>query len=353
MTVRFLLVLLAASLPNAGCQSNDATPEPVATSLPTVREQTVAKPVAAAAIDPTPYVLLVSFDGMRSDAIGATETPVLDRLIRTGSYQANGFAELPPVTLPNHSSMVTGLSVLHHGVFLNTTLPDRISSTTIFDVAKEAGMGIGFFVTKGKLTFLCPDETATVIKVVGDVDLIADELIKAVAENDLHLVFLHFGEPDGAGHTHGWMSEPYLEQVTRDDAALGRVLDAYGEKGLLDQLLVLVTADHGGHDKTHWMNTPEDRHVPFIFNGPTIAAGRTLYEPRRPMDVAATALDYLGLPLDIARDGVPAKEAYADFQPPPPSEPASLFGVPCGPFPILMIAPMAAFFLAARRPRGR
>ncbi len=353
MTLRFLLVLLATSLSSAACQSNDVTTEPVAAKPTKDREQIVVKPVTAATIDPTPYVLLVSFDGLRADAIAATDTPVLDRLIQTGSYQEKALAELPPVTLPNHASMVTGLSILHHGVILNMTLPDHISSPTIFDVAKEAGMGVGFFVNKGKLTFLCPDETATVIKVIGDVDLIADELVKTIAETDLHLVFLHFGEPDGAGHTHGWMSDPYLEQVTRDDAALGRVLDAYGEKGLRDQLLVIATADHGGHDNTHWMNIPEDRHVPFILNGPTIASGRTLYEPRRPMDAAATALDYLGLPIDIARDGVPVREADVDYEPPLPSEPSALFGIPCGPFPVLMAAPMAVFFLAARRGRGR
>ncbi len=349
MTIKLLLALLTVSLSTVACQSNDATAKPLTTKSTITSQPPITKPVTAAEIDPTPYVLLVSFDGLRPDAIGATDTPVLDRLIQTGSYQSKALAELPPVTLPNHTSMVTGLSVLHHAVFLNTTLPGKVSSTTIFDVADSAGMRVGFFVNKGKLTYICKEEIATVFKVIGDVDLIADEVVKAVAESDMHLVFLHFGEPDGAGHTHGWMSDPYFTQVSRADAALGRVLDAYGEKGLLDQLLVIVTADHGGHDRTHWMATPEDRHVPFILNGPTIASGRTLYEPRRPMDMAATALDYLGLPLDSARDGEPVKEAAVDFQPPAPSEPAALFGVPCGPFPILMAAPMAVFYLGMRR----
>ncbi len=342
-------MLLTLSLSSASCRSDDPEPKPATPKPATTQAQPEAKPITAVEIDPTPYVLLVSFDGLRPDAIPATHTPVLDRLIQTGSYQSKGLAELPPVTLPNHASMVTGLSIMHHSVIVNSTIPGKIPSTTIFDVAHAAGMRLGFFVNKGKLTFLCKEEITTVYKVSGDVDLLADETVKAVAENDMHLVFLHFGEPDGAGHTHGWRSDPYLVQVSRGDAALGRVLDAYGEKGVLDQLLVIVTSDHGGHDRTHWMPTPEDRHVPFILNGPTIAAGRTLHEPRRPMDMAATALDYLGLPLDSASDGVVAKEAAVDFQPPPTGEPAALFSIPCGPFPILMAAPMAAFYLGMRR----
>jgi len=353
MTIRFLLVLLIASVSSAACRSDDAAAPPITTGTPTIQQQPTVRPVTAVEIDSARHVLLVSFDGLRPDAIPATDTPVLDRLIQTGSYHPKCLAEFPPVTLPNHTSMVTGLSVLHHAVILNIDLPGHVSSTTIFDVAKAAGLRVGFFVSKGKLTYLCKEETAAAFKFNGKMDPLVDEVVQAIAEKDLQLVFLHFGEPDGTGHKHGWMSEQYLEKVSLGDAALGRVMDAYREKGLLDQLLVIVTSDHGGHDKTHWRDIPEDRNVPFILNGPTIASGRTLQETRRPMDVAATALDYLGLPLDSARDGKPVKEASVDFQPPASNEPAALFGVPCGPFPILMATPMALFYLGTRRGRCR
>ncbi|MCZ6683577.1 MAG: alkaline phosphatase family protein, partial [Planctomycetota bacterium] len=63
--------------------------------------------------------------GLRPDAIETAGATVLLDLIAGGSFQATAVNEIPPVTLPNHASMVTGQSVARHGVLLNTDLPGR------------------------------------------------------------------------------------------------------------------------------------------------------------------------------------------------------------------------------------
>jgi len=297
-------------------------------------------------------VLLVSCDGLRPDAIPMGTTPVMQRLMDSGSYQLTASAELPPVTLPNHTSMVTGRSVPHHGVFFNVGMTGRVSSQTIFDVAKAANLSVGFFANKGKLSFLCEEGSVDAWRIVGGVDELTTEVVNAVGAMDLRLMFVHFGEPDGAGHREGWMSEPYLTQIGRVDAALGRILDALEAKGVLDETLVIVTADHGGHDKTHFLNIPEDRRIPFILNGPGIAEGRVLCEQVRTMDAAATALDFLGLPTDVAADGKVVREAAVDFVQPECVEPIPTLDLSCGPVPILLLAPMmVGIILRGRRHR--
>ena len=99
-------------------------------------------------VAPARRVVIISCDGLRPDAIDAANATVMQGLIATGSYQATCLNEMPPVTLPNHSSMLTGLGVARHGVWENTALPGRIDRTTIFDVARTAGLRIGFFVSK-------------------------------------------------------------------------------------------------------------------------------------------------------------------------------------------------------------
>lgn len=308
-----------------------------------------ANAAGASVVTTADRVLLVSCDGLRPDAIPATDTPVMQRLIETGSYQATALAELPPVTLPNHTSMVTGQSIANHGVLFNSSRPGRVSSQTIFDIAKAAGLSVGFFASKGKLSYLCEEGSVDVWRIVSNEDALTDDVIEAVSNQDLRLMFVHFGEPDGAGHRHGWMSETYLEQVARVDAALGRILDALDDKGVLDQTLVIVTSDHGGHDKTHFLNTPEDRFVPFILNGPDIAPGRVLCEQLRPMDAAATALGFLGLSTDITTDGKIVAEACIDFEQPPCEASAPMLGLPCGPLPALFLVPPVAMLFYRRR----
>ncbi|MCA9256659.1 MAG: alkaline phosphatase family protein [Phycisphaerales bacterium] len=284
-------------------------------------------------------VMIVSFDGLRPDAISAENAPTIQALIDGGAYQSAGLAEIPAATLPNHASMVTGLSILSHGVFVNVTIEGRIVHETIFDVARAHGVSSGFFANKTKLGYLCAEGDADVRVITGDVDDIANECANAIRERDLRLIFLHFGEPDGAGHSQGWMTAPYLTQVKRVDAAFSRVLDALAEREFRDETLLILTADHGGHDKTHGFPIPEDQHVPFILNGPGIASGRTLTNITRPMDAAATALARLELPTASARDGRDVAEAREDFTPDDNAgdDPAVMLGALCGPFPWMFL----------------
>ncbi len=299
----------------------------------------------------TSRVMIVSFDGLRPDAISEASAPTLWSLIESGSYQPAALAEIPAVTLPNHSSMLTGLAILSHGVFINVTAPGRIEHPTVFDVSREHSVSSGFFVNKGKLGYLCADGDADFRRIKGDVDVIADECAVAIRDNDLRLVFLHFGEPDGAGHAHGWLSDPYMAQVTRADAALRRILDVMDDRGIREETLLIITADHGGHDKTHGFPIPDDQHVPFILNGPGIAEGRRLTTEIHPMDVAAIALAYLELPMTIARDGRVIVEAQIDFSPTVDDidEPALLFTSICGPMPWFFMTATLVGTLGLRR----
>jgi hypothetical protein len=297
--------------------------------------------------------LLISCDGLRPDAIEIADAPVMRQLIATGSYQATCLNEMPAVTLPNHTSMLTGQAVRRHGVYANSTIPGRVAATTIFDVARDAGLGVGFFAGKGKLAYLCEEDGVDVWRLTGDVDTLAAEVVAAVQTIDLHLIFVHFGEPDGAGHRHGWMSGAYLDQVSRVDAAIGRILDALETGDLFDETVVILTADHGGHCNTHFLDIGEDRFIPFIMNGPGIAAGRNLCRQVRVMDAAATALHVLGLPTESARDGQPVTEAWGDYIQPECTAPDVAFTVLCGTLPPLFAVPLAVLLPWPRRPGSR
>ena len=56
-----------------------------------------------------------------------------------------------------------------------------------------------------------------------------------------------------------------------------------------------VMADHGGHEKTHGTESPDDMTIPLIFHGPGIAPGTSLRPDARITDVAPTILKVLGV----------------------------------------------------------
>ena len=94
----------------------------------------------------------------------------------------------------------------------------------------------------------------------------------------------------------------YDGEVAWTDTLLGRLRAGLESRGLWDDALVVVTADHGEalgeHDETgHGFFAYETTlRVPLVMRGPGVAAGRALDGIVRLVDVAPTALDLLGLP---------------------------------------------------------
>ena len=58
---------------------------------------------------------------------------------------------------------------------------------------------------------------------------------------------------------------------------------------------VIITADHGGHDRVHGTDLPEDMTIPMMFYGPMFEAGRELTGISI-LDIAPTIADILDVP---------------------------------------------------------
>ena len=93
-------------------------------------------------------------------------------------------------------------------------------------------------------------------------DRLTEEAIRYLHENETDFAFLYLGYPDNAGHASGWMGEEYMHAMDNSWENIGRFLDAADPEEAL-----IITADHGGHDRTHGTPLPEDMTIPLIFAG--------------------------------------------------------------------------------------
>lgn len=119
-------------------------------------------------------------------------------------------------------------------------------------------------------------------------------------------------------HSHppseGWRTEAtrrlYSAGVHYQDRRLGRILQQIGERVVLDDLLLVITSDHGDNlgDGSRWghnfaLNDALIR-VPLILRAPKrIPAGERIRGAHETLDLHATLLDWAGLPAD----GSPAR----------------------------------------------
>ena len=296
---------------------------------PTLHADPVEPPATprseVAAVRSTDHVLMISIDGLRPDAIDRFDAYTLQRLAREGAHSYEAQTILPSKTLPSHTSMLTGVTPQVHGITWNgdrTLWTGRIGIPTVFQVARQAGQKTAAFFSKAKFHHLeSPGSLDHVESPAGwwgtwNAGHTVAQVIDDLEKEDWNLVFVHLGDPDYAGHASGWMSEPYGEAVRKADAAVYRILQEADRVWGSGNYTVLLTADHGGDENGHGLDTPEHRTIPWIAWGKGVTSGETIADEIETTDTAATALWLLGVPVPQGWHGVPVRDAFLNGRAP-------------------------------------
>jgi len=304
-------------------------------------------------------VVVVSIDGCRPDAIEAAGMVQLRKLIERGAYCAKAETIRPSITLPSHTSMLSGLDFKRHGVVWNNYRPGYIVHPTVFSVAAQCGKKSAMLFSKDKFHFLAnpacvswiygppipnkvpprqdysdPDQLKEMLRKEeegqkqppkagppptpppGDLMTSADLLSRAFAtawpQQKWALTFVHFREADENGHRKGWMGPEYLDGLRAIDKAIGALVETIEKEGGFQKTALIISADHGGSGRSHYRWTEPDRTenvtIPWICVGPGIPAGQKIDRVIRTTDTAPTALAFLGLGSPLGIDGKAVEE---------------------------------------------
>lgn len=307
---RFLYLLLAAaaaavSVPPSGAQT-----------APPRRPAPVTRPVARAE-----RVLVISVDGLRPDLLLRCNTPVMHALFEGGSYTFWAKTVPQSITLPSHTSMLTGVSPRKHGIEWNRDLPLTRpiypATPTLFALAKKAGYTTAMVAGKSKFETLDVPGTIDYAAVSEhgtskDAD-VTEPAVRLIREYRPQVMFVHYPGADNAGHAKGWGSPEQVAAIESIDANLGQLFQALADAKIADKTLVILSADHGGAGLTHGPEDPRSRHIPWIVRGPGIRKGVDLTRygdlDVRTEDTFAMSCYALGIPLPKGTDGKPVREA--------------------------------------------
>jgi predicted AlkP superfamily pyrophosphatase or phosphodiesterase len=250
------------------------------------------------------HLVLIIVDGLRPDAIAAAGARNIQGLLKESAHTLKARTVDPPETLPSHVSMATGLLPDAHGVHHNTDQGGTLSAPTVFTGVRAAGGRSALYFGKSKLALLSGPGNADLLwgprprgveLERGAVALVAARFAADFPRERFNFSFVHLREPDGAGHRHGWMSQPYFEALREADAAVGVILQAIAASDIAGRTAVILTTDHGGENKTHQSGSEASMLIPWMCRAPGIRAG-AIGEPVRNVDTAPTVLALLGLP---------------------------------------------------------
>jgi len=276
-------------------------------------------------------VLLISMDTTRADYLGCyghsvIRTPSIDRLAAEGTlFLQCGSAA--PITLPSHSTMMTGVYPHVHGVRDNGSYHLHSDNRTLAEALQEAGyftaaevaafvlnrefgldQGFGQYRDKysGSRTDITELTTSNVTYRRGAA--ITDSVLALLEEpvEEPFFLFAHYFDPhqpyeppEPFRHQY---SEPYHGEIAYADAQIGRLIEGLDESGFGKNTLVILTSDHG---EGRWQHGEETHAsfiydstmlVPLIFRCPgLVPSGRRISAQVRLVDIAPTVLDYLAV----------------------------------------------------------
>lgn len=278
------------------------------------------------------HVFVVSIDGGKPSVIAESEMPTLKKIVSEGAVTWKARTIFPSKTLPSHTSMLTGVGPDKHQVLWNAYTPIRgfVKVPTAFSLLRAADPKAvtGMFVGKAKFRHLWLKNTLDIFDFGGPQDpvptaagaeiekdkkpaqMVAKNAAAWIKEHKPNLAFIHFPDPDSAGHASGWGSPEQKEAFKVTDQALWQLWQSIKDAGIADTSVIIISADHGGHDKTHGLDTPDDMEIPWIAWGAGVKKHFTITDKVTTFDSAATALWLLDVPVPTDFDGKPVTSAF-------------------------------------------
>lgn len=270
------------------------------------------------------HVFIISFDQGNPDLIQSTTMPTFHQMAAEGAHDWTAYTIVPSVTLPSHTSMLTGVGPQAHQILWNSYKPENglVKVPTIFSLAKKQGLTTAMFVGKEKFEHLILPESVDTFawpKTNNDAKAVAKVFAEQVGTLKPNLCFIHFRDPDTAGHAYGAKSPEKIQALIDCDEALKTIKDAIEAAGLTKSSVVILTADHGAHDEknkegkivgVHGNAEPSDVLIPWVAWGKGVKKNFNITAPVVQYDTAATALWLLNVPLPESFWGRPVKSAF-------------------------------------------
>jgi predicted AlkP superfamily pyrophosphatase or phosphodiesterase len=213
-----------------------------------------------------PYVVLISFDGFRSDYVKRFNLPNFQSFAKEGAAAEGLIPSFPSKTFPNHYTLVTGLYPGHHGLVDNqfydpaqkikygmkaveaVTNPSFYGGTPLWQLAKQQGIRSASYFWVGselKEEALHPDYYLKYDQSVSNkqrINQIIRWLTLPEAERP-HIITLYFSSPDSEAHDTGPLSEITRQKLLGMDSLLGNFIERIDSVKL--PVNVMLVSDHG------------------------------------------------------------------------------------------------------------
>ncbi|MHC4572132.1 MAG: sulfatase-like hydrolase/transferase [Planctomycetota bacterium] len=275
------------------------------------------------------HILLISIDTCRADYLSCygyhrKSTPNTDQIAKEGILFANAITPAP-ITLPAHSSMLTGTIPPYHGVHNNNYYQLGQSNVTLAEILKKHGFKtaaiVSAFMVDSQFGLdqgfdYYNDSFDENLKSIGIGERRAEETthyaLKWLEKNyrKTYFLFLHYFDPHieydppelfRPKDSENELSALYAGEISYVDHCIGQVIKKLKGLGIYDSTLIIITSDHGemlgehGEDTHGYFIYQSSIKVPLIFKLPEKTKSKNVKELVSLIDIVPTVCGLLGI----------------------------------------------------------
>lgn len=213
-------------------------------------------------------IILISLDGFAAKYLDQYPAPTLKALAKSGLIADSMQPVFPSKTFPNHYSIATGLYPAKHGIVENSVYDPEFQTVFKMNKPEEVTnprwwLGEPIWVTAElqgvkAATYFYPGSEAAIKQTRPSYWQVYDGKIENIERADSVLqwldlplqqrpnfITLYFSSVDDAGHRYGPNSAEVASAILDVDNAIAHLISGLKQRGLYDQVNLMITSDHG------------------------------------------------------------------------------------------------------------
>ena len=225
------------------------------------------------------HVVVIGVDGAGAYFQNA-QTPNLDAIFANGAITYDCLTANPTISAQCWGSLMHGVVPSVHGltnsVVSSTAYPSNSKYPSFFRVIRENDENavLASFCNWNPINVGIVENDIGVHKIGGMSDAnLTNAILSYLEGSNPTALFVQFDEADGAGHSYGYGTSNQLAKISEIDGYIGRIYEAYRQKGMLEETLFIVTSDHGGSGTSHGGLADSEKYVMFAASGKNVQNG--------------------------------------------------------------------------------
>lgn len=254
------------------------------------------------------HVIFIGLDALSAVGLQRAETPNFNYMIENGAVSLHTRVARETSSSQNWMCMLSGAPIEMHGVTDNgweyetRMIEPAVHNAegkfpTIFDVVQQQrpdAKVYGFYEWGGQ-TRMYDMNSFDYSEKCENGEITLRKAFDSYLEEQPEFLFVSVDETDHAGHKYGHEDKGYMDAIAMCDRVIGEFVTELEKRGLMKDIVIMITGDHGGVRFGHGGDNMSELEVPVIMYGKGVTKGKVMEHTNMIYDNAVTVAGLLGV----------------------------------------------------------